>query len=1280
VLSLSIFPVLRDEVRFFNEKCVFMEGLIMSPKPPSVNRTVDKDATTFEDELERALKQFYHPGVLGQSSVLASPYLLHEYLAPGADSAQPRGEALCRVIRLAIERIQNEKNADRFREMLRARYLYKEGNSYTQRPDEWQLFEKFGLERNAFFQNLRKAIKALALALTTLLNPALRLEAPMPAGQLLVARHQPLSDCSQELHKGHSVMITGPGGIGKTALGSQLAHEWGKSLTFWFTVRPGLNDHPNHLLFALGFFLQRHQRPVLWSQLIAQPEAVNLDRALAIIRHALETLKQQSVSPLLCFDEVDLLQPAQSGEHSQIVQLITGLRGLSPLLLIGQQGLLDADFICPLEGLRKEEMGVMLQTRGITLPSSQLQTLHRYTQGNPRLIELAAILCLHKESVTELLDDLRDAPPLEYLLSRILGRLDQAECQVLKEIAVYPDTAPIDVWDNAHTGQAWAALLARRLLHRDEAGGTYLLPAYRVVIYAQLEDEHRRILHKNAALVCQARGLYTSAAYHYIEAGEAEQAIWRWRDNQEQEINLGQSAAALRILRAAIDLPVSVAAQQTVKLLCARLEHVLGNAPQALRDIRTILRKTPVLNVEADLLEASIHSDLSEFTQAEQLCQSALRTANALVEARLTHIRKEFGWMAMRNREMDTAWREVQLARYEAENFSGYVLEARCDYSAAEQSYLTALQLAEELGYHDGLAKTSINLATLSARLGKFTEAKRHLTEADQHLQALQFFSDFFSNKINWAFVFNLAGEHHQALETIQAAETEFRQSGLPPLPWRDALLKQAEAEAHWGLGNLGQAEECVMVAIDAEEGDLLPDAYRTLGEIRCKQGRFSEAEQLVSQSISLSILNDDPYLAGYAQRALSHIYAAQGRVEDAMQAQQTAVQSFQSIKLENEVQRTIQRSPEIDSPHHQGATMQSYPIPLVPGPVRVPAAVRAAYQVDYGSADLEAEFFDLYAECERGLQTILGTQNSVTIHSGEGMLALWGALKSVLQPGNRVLAVASGLFGYGIGEMAAQLGAQVETVGFGYAGIADPQRVRVAARRFRPHLVTAVHCETPSGTLNPLGPLGQIAREVDALFYVDFVASAGGTPVEVDANHIDLGLLGSQKVLSLMPDLSMVSVSERAWAHIQRVRYAGYDALLPWRKVVQERYMPYTHNWPALASLRVVINSLLTEGLDKVYERHTTVARYCRHRLHGMGIDLWPEREEHCAPTVTAARMPVGWDWPTLDQQLRARGMVVGGNYGPLAGKVFRIGHMGSQADQVLVQQGMDVLEEVLQ
>jgi aspartate aminotransferase-like enzyme len=357
---------------------------------------------------------------------------------------------------------------------------------------------------------------------------------------------------------------------------------------------------------------------------------------------------------------------------------------------------------------------------------------------------------------------------------------------------------------------------------------------------------------------------------------------------------------------------------------------------------------------------------------------------------------------------------------------------------------------------------------------------------------------------------------------------------------------------------------------------------------------------------------------------------------------------------------------------------MQQYAIPLVPGPVAIAPEVLEAYQHNYGSSDLEMDFFDLYEECEAELQQMLETKNRIAILSGEGMLALWGALKSVVRPGDRVLAVASGVFGYGFAEMARQVGAEVETVGFGYDEVADAERVREAAHRFRPRLVTMVHCETPSGTLNPLGEIGKICHEVDALYYVDFVASAGGAPVLVDESEIDLGLLGSQKVLGLMPDLSMVSISPRAWAAIEETAYVGYDALAPWQGAIDNRYMPYTHNWHALAGLKVALDLLFVEGLESSYHRHATVAQFCRDRVREMGMKLWVKREEFAAPTVTAVEVPEGWSWPELDKALRAEGMAVGGNYGPLAGKVFRIGHMGTQANHALVARGLEVLERV--
>jgi aspartate aminotransferase-like enzyme len=140
---------------------------------------------------------------------------------------------------------------------------------------------------------------------------------------------------------------------------------------------------------------------------------------------------------------------------------------------------------------------------------------------------------------------------------------------------------------------------------------------------------------------------------------------------------------------------------------------------------------------------------------------------------------------------------------------------------------------------------------------------------------------------------------------------------------------------------------------------------------------------------------------------------------------------------------------------------------------------------------------------------------------SGEGMLALWGALKSVIRPGDVVLALSSGIFGTGIGGMAKQIGAEVTTYEIPFdEAFHDYEAIRAIANKIKPKLITCVHCETPSGTLNPLGPISDIVREVDALFYVDFVSSGCAVDINIEKLSIDLGLLGTQKVISTHPGL----------------------------------------------------------------------------------------------------------------------------------------------------------------
>jgi len=359
---------------------------------------------------------------------------------------------------------------------------------------------------------------------------------------------------------------------------------------------------------------------------------------------------------------------------------------------------------------------------------------------------------------------------------------------------------------------------------------------------------------------------------------------------------------------------------------------------------------------------------------------------------------------------------------------------------------------------------------------------------------------------------------------------------------------------------------------------------------------------------------------------------------------------------------------------------MKVYPIPMVPGPVLVAQKVLDAYQTNYGSADLEPEFLELYNRAEANLKLILSTKNQVVIQSGEGMLALWSALKCCLLPADRVLSIATGVFGDGIGDMAASIGAEVRKISLPYnETISDTDEIKTVIESFKPKMITAVHCETPSGTLNPLAEIGRIKKDLDVpLLYVDAVSSIGGAPVLTDDWNIDLCLGGSQKCLSSLPDMAFLSVSDSAWEIIDQVDYVGYDALKPFRSAQAAHYFPYTPNWHGVAALNAGAELILAEGLSNSFSRHREIAEFCRNEIAQMGLTLFPSANAIPSPTVTAVNVPQGISWREFDAKLRQQGLVVAGSYGPLTDKVFRLGHMGTQADKDLVTQALDVIGKV--
>jgi aspartate aminotransferase-like enzyme len=214
------------------------------------------------------------------------------------------------------------------------------------------------------------------------------------------------------------------------------------------------------------------------------------------------------------------------------------------------------------------------------------------------------------------------------------------------------------------------------------------------------------------------------------------------------------------------------------------------------------------------------------------------------------------------------------------------------------------------------------------------------------------------------------------------------------------------------------------------------------------------------------------------------------------------------------------------------------------------------------------------------------------------------------------------------------------------------------------------VHCETPTGVLNDLGPVLDLLADHGVLSIVDAVSSLGGTPVPTES--IDVALGASQKCFSAPPGLTTASVSDDAWAAIEeRDPRSLYTNLLPWRDLDGE--FPYTHLVNNVAALDAALDRLLDEGLEAVYARHEAVADHCRERGREVGLEPYPDNARS-APTVTAFHVP-GRASELQRRLAEDHDVVLAASYGDVADDVLRVGHMGYGAQAEWVDRAMDAL-----
>jgi pyridoxamine---pyruvate transaminase len=329
--------------------------------------------------------------------------------------------------------------------------------------------------------------------------------------------------------------------------------------------------------------------------------------------------------------------------------------------------------------------------------------------------------------------------------------------------------------------------------------------------------------------------------------------------------------------------------------------------------------------------------------------------------------------------------------------------------------------------------------------------------------------------------------------------------------------------------------------------------------------------------------------------------------------------------------------------------------------------------------------FLELYQRTTELLQEVYRTRYDVVILQGEAILGLEAAAASLFSPGDRVLNLVSGVFGKWFELFIERYGAETVELAVGYDEAIDPDAVRKKLDESPGiRFLSVVHSETPSATINPVAEIGRIAKERGVLTIVDTVSGLGGEVLSPEEWGIDVAIAGPQKCLGGPPGLSLLAVSPDAWRAMESKKSplrGSFLSILDWKDSwIDKRVFPYTPSVNTIYGLESVLAQALEEGVERMAARHQKIARACRRGVEAMGLRLWAAREEIAGPVVTAVALPEGIDDHLLRGHLRSRyGVMISGGYGALAGKLFRLGHMGVAAHPTYLTAQLAMLERTL-
>jgi alanine-glyoxylate transaminase / serine-glyoxylate transaminase / serine-pyruvate transaminase len=309
------------------------------------------------------------------------------------------------------------------------------------------------------------------------------------------------------------------------------------------------------------------------------------------------------------------------------------------------------------------------------------------------------------------------------------------------------------------------------------------------------------------------------------------------------------------------------------------------------------------------------------------------------------------------------------------------------------------------------------------------------------------------------------------------------------------------------------------------------------------------------------------------------------------------------------------------------------------------------------------------------GSQKIFKTAGPVIIFPSSGTGAWEAAIVNTLSPGDKVLMVETGHFATLWRQMAARWGIEVDFMPGDWRRAVDPAAIEERLAQDKAHTIKAVmvvHNETSTGATSRVG---EVRAAIDrtghpALLMVDTISSLGSVDYRHDEWKVDVSVSCSQKGFMLPPGLGFNAISDKALAAAKTNKmprsYWDWEEML---KPNSQGFFPYTPATNLLYGLREAIAMLLEEGLDQVFARHKRLAAATRAAVTHWGLEVLCQEPKDYSPVLTAVMMPPGYDADHFRKIVAEKyNMSLGTGLAKLAGKVFRIGHLGETNELTLM------------